>query len=171
MADGKPHPRISIEEMRHRFNKAKYWDRLKAGELEEHSIVYHPKTIYPEVMQRHPGAVSVTSRYRVRTTGQDVAEVHYFRLPDGSVIPGKRPDPKLLFENGVWYHQEKATLRAKRLAEESRRPLWRRAWKRIRVMMGIYEARSCDAIANLQRRAGSLFAFRYACSQSAFCPA
>jgi len=57
MADGKPHPRISIEEMRHRFNKAKYWDRLKAGELEEHSIVYHPKTIYPEVMQRHPGAV------------------------------------------------------------------------------------------------------------------
>src|ERR1035437_9002634 len=88
MADGKPHPRISIEEMRHRFNKAKYWDRLKAGELEEHSIVYHPKTIYPEVMQRHPGAVSVTSRYRVRTTGQDVAEVHYFRLPDGSVIPG-----------------------------------------------------------------------------------
>jgi hypothetical protein len=118
--------------MRRRFNKGKYWERLRSAELEEHSIIYHPNTIYPEVIQRHPGAVSVTTRYRVCATGQDVAEVHYFRMPDGSVIPGKRPDPKLLFEDGVWYHQEKPKQRAKRLAAE---PSWKRAWRRFCAMM------------------------------------
>ena len=135
MADGNPHPRISIEEMRRRFNTGKYWERLRAGELEEHSIVYHPNTRYPEVILRHPGAVSVTSRYRVRATGRDVAEVHYFRLPDGSVIPNKRPDPKLLFEDGVWYHLEKAKNREKRLAEEARQPVWKRILRRVRRMI------------------------------------
>ena len=47
-----------------------------------------------------------------------VAEVHYFRMPDGSVIPDKRPDPKLLCEDGVIYHQEKKKARLKRLAAE-----------------------------------------------------
>ena len=73
------HPRISIEEMRRRFNKGRYWERLQSGELEEYNIVYHPNTIYPEVMQRHPGAVSVTTRYRVRSTGQDVAVVNHLK--------------------------------------------------------------------------------------------
>jgi hypothetical protein len=50
-----------------------------------------------------------------------VAEVHYFRMPDGSVIPNKRPDPKLLFEDGVLYHQEKKKARSKRLADEEAR--------------------------------------------------
>jgi hypothetical protein len=50
-----------------------------------------------------------------------IAEVHYFRMPDGSVIPDKRPDPKLLFEDGVLYHQEKKKNRLKRLAEEAAR--------------------------------------------------
>ncbi|HTX38632.1 MAG TPA: hypothetical protein VME43_26585 [Bryobacteraceae bacterium] len=121
--------------MRRRFNTGKYWERLRAGELEEHSIVYHPNTRYPEVILRHPGAVSVTSRYRVRATGRDVAEVHFFRPPDGSVIPNKRPDPKLLFEDGVWYHLEKAKNREKRLAEEARQPVWKRILRRVRRMI------------------------------------
>jgi hypothetical protein len=114
--------------MRRRFNKGKYWQRLKAGELEEHSIVYHPNTAYPEVISRHPGAISVTARWRNCGTQDDVVEVHYFRMPDGSVIPRKRPDPKLLFEDGVWYHQEKKKQREKRLAAE---PIWKKALRKL----------------------------------------
>jgi hypothetical protein len=40
-------------------------------------------------------------------------------MPDGSVIPDKRPDPKLLFEDGVMYHREKKKAREKRLAAEA----------------------------------------------------
>jgi hypothetical protein len=133
MADNQPHPRISIEEMRYRFNKGKYWQKLASGELEEHITQYHPNTQYPEVIARHPGAVSVTARYRNPVTNQDIAEVHYFRLPDGSCIPNKRPDPKLLFEGGVFYHQEKPKNRSSRLAREALEPFHRRLLRRIRL--------------------------------------
>src|ERR1700730_15246257 len=100
-----------------RFNDGGYWDRMKAGECTEEIRETHPDTRYPEVIARHPGAVSVTAWYRDRM-GTMIVEVHYFRMPDGSVIPGKRPDPKLLFEDGVLYHQEKLKARLKRLAQE-----------------------------------------------------
>jgi hypothetical protein len=104
--------------MQRRFNDGRYWDRMQAGEFTEVIIDTHPNTIYPEVLERHPGATSVTAHYR-DATGKTVAEVHYFRMPDGTVIPGKRPDPKLLFEDGVLYHREKQKDRLKRLARES----------------------------------------------------
>jgi hypothetical protein len=90
---------------------------MQAGEFTELITEYHPNTAYPEVLQRHPGAVSVTAHY-IDQKGTMVAEVHYFRMPDGTVIPNKRPDPKLLLEDGVVYHQEKKKARLKRLAAE-----------------------------------------------------
>jgi len=117
MADNQPHPRIPAEEMQRRFNDGKYWERMQAGEFTEIIKEYHPNTVYPEVLERHPGAVSVTTHY-IDRSGLIIAEVHYFRMPDGSVIPGKRPDPKLLFEDGVLYHREKNKDRLKRLAAE-----------------------------------------------------
>jgi hypothetical protein len=107
--------------MQRRFNEGQYWERMRAGEFTEVIIDTHPNTAYPEVLERHPGAVSVTAHYR-DAHGNTVAEVHYFRMPDGSVIPGKRPDPKLLFESGVMYHREKQKNRLKRLAEEAAKP-------------------------------------------------
>jgi hypothetical protein len=91
---------------------------MQAGEFTEVIIAIHPNTAYPEVLERHPGAQSVTAHYRDRH-GNTVCEVHYFRMPDGSVIPGKRPDPKLLFEDNVLYHREKEKARQKRLAAEA----------------------------------------------------
>ena len=101
--------------MQLRFNEGRYWERMQAGEFTEVIVATHPNTAYPEVLQRHPGSVSVTAHYRDHNNNT-VCEVHYFRMPDGSVIPGKRPDPKLLFEDGVMYHQEKRKARLKRLA-------------------------------------------------------
>ncbi len=88
------------------------------GEFTEVIIAIHPNTAYPEVLERHPGSESVTAHYRDQD-GNTVCEVHYFRMPDGSVIPGKRPDPKLLFEDGAMYHKEKGKARRKRLAAEA----------------------------------------------------
>jgi hypothetical protein len=52
--------------------------------------------------------------------GDDIAEVHYYiERAGGPIIPGKRPDPKLLFEDGVMYHKEKLKNRLKRLATEA----------------------------------------------------
>jgi len=107
--------------MQERFNKGKYWERMQAGEFTEVIVSFHPDSMYPEVLARHPGARSVTTHYLDRS-GRMVAEVHYFRMPDGSVIPGKRPDPKLLFEDDVLYHREKKKAREKRLAA-GRRPI------------------------------------------------
>jgi hypothetical protein len=104
--------------MQRRFNDGRYWERMQAGEFTEVVTEFHPNTRYPEVLQRHPGAASVTTQY-IDKNGSMVAEVHYFRMPDGSVIPDKRPDPKLLFEDGNLYHQEKAAQRVKRLAAEA----------------------------------------------------
>ena len=104
--------------MQRRFNEGRYWDRMIAGEFREVVKEYHPNTAYPEVIERHPGACSVTAHY-LDENDRVIAEVHYFRLPDGSVIPNKRPDPKLLFEDGVMYHREKLKARKKRLEDEA----------------------------------------------------
>lgn len=103
--------------MQRRFNEGRYWERMQAGEFVEEVQQIHSDTLYPEVLARHPGAQSVTTWYRDHS-GQMIVELHYFRMPDGSVIPNKRPDPKLLFEDGVLYHQEKRKHRLKRLAAE-----------------------------------------------------
>ena len=109
-----------MEEMQRRFNEGKYWERMQQGEFIEKIVDFHPNTSYPEVIQRHPGAQSVTTHY-LDHNGNLIAELHYFRMPDGSVIPDKRPDPKLLREDGVQYHREKEKARKKRLAEEASR--------------------------------------------------
>jgi hypothetical protein len=128
------HSRLSVEEMQRRFNRAKYWERMQAGEFQEVILRRSPNIAHPGVLQRHPDASSITSRYRDKH-GNDIVEIHYYALPDGSVIPGKRPDPKLLFEDGVWYHMEKAKDRIKRLEAEAMQPFWHRAWRRICAMM------------------------------------
>ncbi len=104
--------------MRRRFNEGRYWERMQAGEFTEH-LISTTRQPQPGIRERHPDAVSVKTRYR-DSSQNDIVEVHYYRLPDGSIIPGHRPDPKMLFEDGVMYHKEKLPARLKRLAEEAK---------------------------------------------------
>jgi hypothetical protein len=99
--------------MQQRFNDGRYWQRMLDGEFTEVIIGTHA-VAYPEILERHPDAESVTAHYR-DYDGNTIAEVHYYRSQGGSILPGMRPDPKLLFEDGVMHHQEKRKARIARL--------------------------------------------------------
>lgn len=90
--------------MRRRFNNGGYWDRLKTGQLTEKRIRQSPNVKFKELKKRYPNIHSVTARWR-DCSGLELVEVHYYAHNlDGEIIPNKRPDPKLLFEDGVLYH-------------------------------------------------------------------
>ena len=89
---------------------------MQNGEFTEHLINQTHDIEFKEILERFPQAVSITSRYR-NSNQQDIVEVHYYiQYPGGPILPGMRPDPKLLFEDGVFYHKEKLKDRTKRLA-------------------------------------------------------
>jgi hypothetical protein len=92
--------------MRRRFNNGGYWEQLKTGGLNEKRIRQSPNVRFPELRSVYPNIHSVTARWRDQN-GKDIVEVHYYaQCFDGQIIPNKRPDPKLLFEDGVMYHQK-----------------------------------------------------------------
>jgi hypothetical protein len=92
---------------------------MQTGELTEHIFRRSHNINFPEILLRHPGAQSVTSRYR-NANGDDLVEVHYYALPTGSILPGMRPDPKYLFEDGVMYNQEPKKFREARLNAQAK---------------------------------------------------
>jgi hypothetical protein len=115
-----PHPRLSEEEMRRRFNDGGYWRRLQQGEFTEHIISETSEIEFPEILERFPDARSRMTHYR-NAASRTIVEVHYYiERPGGPIIEGMRPDPKLLFEDGMLYHKEKLRNRLRRLEQEAR---------------------------------------------------
>lgn len=72
-----PHPRLSEEEMRRRFNEGRYWDRMLNGEFTEHRLRESADIEHQEILERYPDARSVTARYR-NQDNRDIVEVHYY---------------------------------------------------------------------------------------------
>jgi hypothetical protein len=92
--------RIEPREMQERFNKGRYWERAKAGEF---AVVVmedrHPAlTAANEPFCTHSQMVS----YR-DTANREIARVHQYVRPDGSIGASGRPDPKRLYQDGVLY--------------------------------------------------------------------
>ena len=94
--------RVSEFELRRIFNEGRYHERLQSGEF--HS------TIVNEVRRKH-------GDHRVRNTRsqvvdyrdkhwQRVARVHQYRRKDGLLGASGRPDPKMVFHDGVLYALE-----------------------------------------------------------------
>ena len=105
--------------MRRRFNDGNYWQRMQQGEFTEHVISESADIEFPEILERFPNARSMITRYR-DAAQRDIVEVHYYvEHHGGPILPDKRPDPKLLFEDGVLYHKEKLRNRLRRLEQES----------------------------------------------------
>ena len=58
----------------------------------------------PEISEKWPGCKSYQISYRDHNDNEVVRVHQYGYPPDGAIVPGKRPDPKYLFEDGVLYH-------------------------------------------------------------------
>ncbi len=85
--------------MRKLFNEQGFWDDLKRGELT--SIVLESGTPRPDAKEP-PGTVSQMLSYR-DSDNKEVARVHQYLRPDGSIGGKGKPDPKRVFLDGVLY--------------------------------------------------------------------
>lgn len=92
--------------MRRIFNQGRYWERAQQGEFNT--------TV---VRQSHPSplgagqpfcTLSQMVSYRDRS-GREVARVHQYLRPDGSLGASGRPDPKRLFHEGILYWLSRET--------------------------------------------------------------
>jgi hypothetical protein len=98
-----PIKRVTSVEMCKRFNEGKYWERVKNGLLTEHLLESRKSTLLScEVVE----IASELLSYR-DLNGNEVARVHQFRRPDGTLAASGKPDPKRLLEGGVLYRLEK----------------------------------------------------------------
>jgi len=91
--------RIPVQEMRTRFNDARYWEKVQKGEWTAHvleSRVSHMLT--DETVE----ITSVMLSYH-NEQGFEMARVHQYERPDGTLAASGRPDPKRLFQDGILY--------------------------------------------------------------------
>jgi hypothetical protein len=81
---------VNADEVRRLFNEADYWGKTQTGELRE-------QVVYDARPRRSSGQGTGTRSQRVIYTdqnGRQVATVHQYLKPDGSLGGSGRPDPK-----------------------------------------------------------------------------
>jgi hypothetical protein len=95
-----PIVRIPEAEMQRRFNEGRYWERLRAGELT--SRLWDDR--HPALtLAKEPECTRSQMVQYVDSQSNEVARVHQYLRPDGSLGASGKPDPKRLFENGTLY--------------------------------------------------------------------
>ena len=95
--------RVTHEEMCKRFNGGRYGERAQAGEFTQVIMGSNISTLLTQE------TVEITSQmvsYRDKDNNE-IARVHQFVRPDGSLAASGRPDPKRLLEDGILYRLEK----------------------------------------------------------------
>jgi hypothetical protein len=95
-----PRKRISQREMRQLFNDQCFWERACSGELNTRiESESHPSPY-------RSGQPLCTRSQMIAyfdKNNQEVARVHQYKRPDGSIGASGRPDPKRLLVEGVIY--------------------------------------------------------------------
>ena len=104
-----PISRILEPEMQRRFNDGGYWERVQSGELSAVLLEdRHPAlTAAKEPTCTHSQMIS----YRDQN-GNEIARVHQYLRPDGSIGASGKPDPKRLFEDRILYRLVKKSHRS-----------------------------------------------------------
>ena len=94
-----PLDRISVDEMRQKFNGSGYWENVKSGKWT--AIVMESRT--SDALPNE--TVEITSlmlSYRDEA-GNEMARVHQYQRPDGSIAASGKPDPKRMVRDGTLY--------------------------------------------------------------------
>jgi hypothetical protein len=94
-----PIKRISVEEMRKRFNEGGYWEKVLKRDWTAHPL---ESRISDALTNETVQITSVMLSYH-DDNGDEVARVHQYVRPDGSLAASGRPDPKRLVQDGILY--------------------------------------------------------------------
>jgi len=101
-----PHPivRVSVEELRRLFNECRFWERVQAGELRA-SLKREGHPAPPASGQ--PYCTRSQEVFYFDAEDLEVARVHQYLRPDGTLGGSGRPDPKRLLHEGTLYRLSK----------------------------------------------------------------
>ena len=106
------------------FNCYRYWKKLRRGKFTQNT---RKRKHLQEVKPGLPLCThSHTTKY-MDQSGQQVAVVHQYELPNGSLGAGQKPDPKMLLFRGVVYIIEAPGVQAE--------PLDVSLWIRLRLTL------------------------------------
>jgi hypothetical protein len=95
-----PIVRVTVAELRKRFNLGQYWEKTQTGELK--AVVERERCpALPLANEPHGTRSQQVSYYD--NDGNEVARVHQYMRLDGTIGASGRPDPKRLVENGIMY--------------------------------------------------------------------
>ncbi len=92
--------RISSSELRRLFNDLGYWEKACAGEFRQ--VVVKDRHPSPERSHQPICTRSQMISYRDREDNE-VARVHQYLRPDGTLGGSGKPDPKRLIHKGIVY--------------------------------------------------------------------
>jgi len=86
------------------FNDGRYWEQVQAGEL---TAVLMEERMAPSSAGQPPGTRSQMISYR-DVSDKEIARVHQYLKPDGTVGASGKPDPKRLLINDTLFRLVKA---------------------------------------------------------------
>jgi hypothetical protein len=91
-------------ELRCRFNRGRYFERMEMGDFRP---VVIPETVHPapSTAGQPPNTLSEMVSYLELTSDDEVCRVHQYRLETGRIGGSGRPDPKGLWIQGIHYKQ------------------------------------------------------------------
>jgi hypothetical protein len=95
-----PSKRVPVEQIQRLFNNGRYWQMVQEGILQQTLL-----------KDRHPTSPRAPVPYCTRSqyisysddAGQEIARVHQYLLPDGTLGASGKPDPKRLLHDGILY--------------------------------------------------------------------
>lgn len=90
--------------MRKLFNEGGYWEKVQNGEWTSHVL---ESRISDALTQETVQITSTMLSYRDRD-GNEMARIHQYQRPDGSIAASGLPDPKRLLQDGILYRLVKA---------------------------------------------------------------
>jgi hypothetical protein len=99
-----PLVRIEQDEMRQHFNEGAYWEKTKSGEFTEVVLEHR----HPSLTAANEPFCTFSQMISYRdSSGAEMARVHQYLRPDGSIGASGRPDPKRVYANGTLYRLQK----------------------------------------------------------------
>ena len=96
--------RVSCDELRKIFNEGDYWQKVLSGTF-----------VAVLLENRHPSLIAANEPFCTHSQmvsyrdslGSEVARVHQYLRPDGTLGASKKPDPKRVLKDGILYRLTK----------------------------------------------------------------